>query len=54
MLIKAAAGCDTVEAFQNLDKTRRMKVLTEMKKRNASCWQISRLTGESIGFKRNE
>ena len=53
-LIMAAAGCDTAEAFQNLDKTRRMEVLAELKKRNASYRQISRLTGESIGIIRKE
>jgi REP element-mobilizing transposase RayT len=49
-LIAAATGCNTVEAFQSLDKTRRMEVLVELKKRNASYRQISRLTGESIGI----
>ncbi len=50
MLIAKAAGCKTVEEFQELDKTLRMKVLPMLKEGNASYRQISRLTGESIGI----
>jgi putative transposase len=53
-LIAQACGCYTVEDFANLDKTQRMYVLAELKKRNASYRQISRLTGESIGIIRKE
>ncbi len=48
-LIEKVAGCKTVEEFQNLNKTRRMDVLAELKEGNASYRQISRLTGESLG-----
>ncbi len=47
-LIVKAAGCHTAEEFQNLDKTLRMEVLAELKKRNASYRQISIITQRTV------
>jgi len=49
-IIEKASGCGSVEEFQSLSREKRMSALKELKVKNISYRQLSRLTGESVGM----